>query len=354
MMADERERKIRDSKAVINDPNLQRYLHDVLCRAVGEARCGGIRIYVVRNAEVNASMAPNGMLVIYTGLLLLARNEAELAGIIGHEFAHFELRHGLRGFKHERTETDIFAWAGVAAGLAATYGSGQSRQDAIKTSQSIQADAVGSIYAFTREQERDADLLSMAYLQSSKYNPACFADIWRRLMDEADATARGRKQRSTRYDRVGFFATHPTSLDRATYLRDIAASTGKTGEDDSARYSDELSIWRTQFLGDQVKLNDFEGTDYLIGQLVGSAWTGDLLYARAELYRARGNPRDLISAIGFYREAIQKDPSNADLYRGIGLAEMRGKDPDGAENLKKYLAMKPDAEDRAMISTLLQ
>jgi hypothetical protein len=173
-------------------------------------------------------------------------------------------------------------------------------------------------------------------------------------MDEADATARGRKQRSTRYDRVAFFATHPTTLERATYLREIALATGKAGEDDVVRFRGATAVWRREFLADQLKLNDFEGTDYLIGELAGSQWTADLLFSRGELYRARGNPRDLVSAIGFYRDALQQDPANADAYRGMGLAQLRSRDPAGAETLRKYLDMKPDAPDRAMISTLLQ
>jgi len=129
---------------------------------------------------------------------------------------------------------------------------------------------------------------------------------------------------------------------------------GKAGENEGGRLREALAPWRPEFLADQLKLNDFEGTDYLIGELAGSHWTGDLLFSRGELYRARGNPRDLVSAIGFYRDALIQDPTNADAYRGIGLAQLRSRDPAGTEALKKYLEMKPDAPDRAMISTLLQ
>src|SRR3712207_6987496 len=44
----EDERKLRESKYVINDPELNDYLTGVLCRAVGPERCKGVRIYVVR------------------------------------------------------------------------------------------------------------------------------------------------------------------------------------------------------------------------------------------------------------------------------------------------------------------
>ena len=350
MRADEEERKLRDSKAVINDVALNTYVRSVVCRTVGEDRCKSIRIYIIRQAEFNASMTPNGMLIVNTGLLLRARNEAELAAVLGHEFAHFELRHGLIAHKRQRTAGDIVAWAGVLAVGAQAYGAGRTYQ----TYQSIQISVYGSVYSNNRDQERQADLLSMAYLRSSPYDPRCFADIWARAMDEADATAHGRKQRSTRYDRVAFFASHPTHLERTGYLRGIAVAMNKAGEDDRAQYDMAMLPWRSQFLADQVKLNDFEGTDYLLGELASPQWTADLLFSRGELYRTRGNPRDLVSAITFYHDAIAQDPVNADAYRGMGLAQLRSRDPAGAETLKRYLAMKPDAPDGAMISTLLQ
>lgn len=353
MEIDEMERDLRDSTVVINDPKLDRYLREVVCRTVGDARCASVRIYVIRDAEFNASMAPNGMLRINSGLLLRARNEAELAAVLGHEFSHFELRHSLADFKRRRAAGDIVAWVGVAAAGAYAYG-GARGYGTVRSVRSIQAGVIGGVYAHDRDQERQADLLSMAYLKVSPYDPRCFADIWSREMDEADATARGRKQRSTRYDRVGFFATHPAPLERATYLRDVATQMGKIGEDDRARFDAAMASWRPQFLTDQIKLNDFEGTDYLLAQLAGPVWSSDLLYARAELYRTRGNPRDLVSAIGFYREALAKDATNVDAYRGMGLAQLRSRDPAGQQTLKTYLAMKPDAADKAIIATLLQ
>lgn len=267
--------------------------------------------------------------------------------MLGHEFAHFELRHGLSGFRQKRTATDVAAWAGVLAANARTY-------NVVRTAQSVQMSAVGSMFSFDREQERQADLLSMAYIKASPYDPGCFADIWDRMLDEADATAHGRKQRSKRYDRVSFFATHPATIERATYLRDLATDMHKTGDDDVTRYDAAMAAWRAQFLGDQLKLNDFEGTDYLLGELAKTRWTPDLLFARGELYRSRGNPRDLVSAIGFYRAAIAQDPTNAEAYRGMGLAQLRSRDPAGGDSLKRYLAMRPDAVDGAMISTLVQ
>lgn len=150
MEFDEAERALRDSKAVINDPALTTYLRGVVCRTVGAQRCDTARIYVVRDASFNASMAPNGMLIIHSGLLLRVRNEAELAAVLGHEFAHFELRHSLAQFKRARTAGDIAAWVGVAAAGAASYG-GASSYSVIRTARSVQTAVIGGVYANGRE-----------------------------------------------------------------------------------------------------------------------------------------------------------------------------------------------------------
>lgn len=117
----------------------------------------------------------------------------------------------------------------------------------------------GRAYTNDRAQEHDADLLSIAYLGRSRYNPGAFADIWTRVMEDADATAHGRQQSSERYDRVAFFSTHPTDLQRASYLREAADAMPKKGEEDSPQFTAAIADRRPTLLADQIKLNDSKG-----------------------------------------------------------------------------------------------
>lgn len=339
MEADRDERELRDSKLVIHDPALEAFVRKVLCDTVGADRCKTARIYIVRVPEFNANMAPNGRMAVYSGLLLRVRSEAELAGVLGHEFAHFEQRHTLAAYRQRRGATDIMAWASVLGANAAL----------------VQTAAIGSIFSFSRDEEKDADLKSFAYLAASRYRPEAEAEIWDREMDEADASALGRKQRSQRYDRVRFFASHPTSLDRSRYLHAEAAKLGKDGDDGIETYQAALAKWRGMFLADQLKLNDFEGTEYLLGQLARDGWSADLLVARGDLYRMRGHPRDLVAAADFYRQALAKGPDDPVVHRNLGLALLRGGAPaaEGASELRRYIAARPQADDAAMITMLI-
>lgn len=341
MEADEQERRIRDSNLLIRDAALNEYVRGVLCRTVGEDRCRNVRFYILRVPMFNATMRPNGMMEIWSGFLLRCRSEGELASVLGHEFAHFERRHTLQDFRQQRTARDVMAWAALLGAMA---------------SAPLNADifAAGAYYRFSRDQEREADILGLGYLSRSAYRPQVASEVWVRRMNEVDASALGRAQRSSRYDRVAFFASHPTSLDRATYLRALAGAELPDRSDHADTHQAAMRPWLASFLDDQIRLNDFGGTEYLLAELAEEGWTAELLHARGELYRMRGHPRDLVNAADFYRQSIALDDSRAEAFRGLGLALMRARVvEEGRTALARYLAMKPDAADAAMIRMLI-
>lgn len=349
MMADEDERKLRDSQIVIRDPALNAYVREILCRTVGEDRCGSARIYIMRVPDFNASMSPNGTMRVYSGLLLRARNEAELASVLGHEFAHFEMRHTLDGFRRARTGSDILAWTTLLGTAASMYGG--VRTGYIDSSFSI----FGALSHYQREDERASDILGLSYVARAGYRPLAAADVWDNMMSETDARRVARGQRSIRYDGVAFFASHPTNLQRATYLRNMATLLPAAQFDGRDRYQEVMGPWIREFLSDQIKLNDFGTTEYILGRLAETGWTGPLLFARGELYRTRGNPRDLVQAAEFYSAALNTDPTQIEAYRGLGLSLLRtGSVAEGRAAISSYLQAKPDASDAAMLRALVQ
>lgn len=343
MEADEQERALRDSPLIMREDDLNRYVKGVLCKAVGQERCHSVRVYVLEVPQFNASMAPNGTMRVWSGLLLRAQNEAELAAILGHEFAHFELRHGLRAFKQARASTDVTAWAGLL-GAAVGVNTGV-----------LQLSVIGGIYRFSRDHESAADLLSLTYMANSPYPNAAAADVWRYVMGEADARSVARGQKPRQSYSAGFFDTHPASLERATYLQQQATRNPHPGDYGAKAYRDAMRPYLPRFLAAQVKANDFGGSEYLLQTMSGvEGWTGDLLFARGELYRQRGNPRDLATASQFFRQAITQGYVESVVYRELGLSLMRnGEQADGRAALQEYLTRNPDASDRGMINALV-
>lgn len=344
---DESERALNNSPIVIRDEKLNTYLKQVLCEAVGPDRCGSTRIYVLREPIFNASMSPNGTMRVFSGLLLRVRSEAELASVLGHEFGHFEKRHSLERFKSARSGSDLLSWASLLASMSPSY---QTRS----SFQNLEFSVYGNLYRFKRDQEREADLLGLSYLNGSNFRPQAASEVWLNLMGEYEASARVRGLKKPRFNRIAFTASHPPQAERAEYLSDLADTEGAERDDGADRYREALADWIPKFLNDQIGLNDFGGSEYIINSLAEKGWTAELWFARGELYRLRGNQRDLVNAVNFYREAIVLNPEMADAYRGLGLSQLKtGQRTDGQAALAQYLALEPDASDAPMISMLL-
>ena len=341
---DESERKLANSPIVIRDEALTAYVKDVLCKTVGADRCNATRVYILREPSFNATMSSNGTMRVYSGLLLRARSEAELASVLGHEFGHFEKRHVLSRFKAHRSGTDVLSWAAVLASMSNSV-------DVHRAFDDLELSVYGSLQRYSRDNEREADLIGLGYLNASTLRPQAASQIWRNLMAEVEASAAARGLKKARFDRVAFFASHPPEGERAAYLADLARPDGDTRDEGADRYRMETKKWLPVFLDDQIKLNDFGASEYLINALAEGGWTAPLWYARGELYRARGAPRDMVHAAEFFSAALKLDPTLAEAHRGLGLSLIKtGRTAEGRAALQDYIRLKPQAPDAAMIN----
>jgi beta-barrel assembly-enhancing protease len=334
---DEQERDVRNSPFLVRDADLNAYVRSVLCRTVGNEKCSATRIYILRTAHFNAAMAPNGMMVVWTGLLLRTRNEAELATVLGHEFAHFDNQHSLQSFRDTRAKTDAMAWLTfVPGGMFAQLG------------------LFGSVFSFNRDMERQADMQALHYLTTSGYDPKAAAQIWEQLRAEMDSSKRGSMVRKLQDAENNFFASHPSSKQRMDYLRDAANKLGKTGVDlGEERHRRALAAWWPQLIDDQIKVSEFGVTEFLLKSIARDRWTAGLYYAHGELFRSRAGKEDFGKAISYYRSAIATDPAMAESWRGLGLALLRSGDAAaGKKALHQYLMRRADAPDRAIISSM--
>lgn len=344
---DESERALANSPIVIRDEALNAYVRGVLCETVGPDRCNSVRTYILRVPVFNASMSPNGTMRIFSGLLLRTRSEAELAAVLGHEFGHFEKRHTLDRFKTHRTGTDLLSWAAVLTSMSG------SRQ-AYASFDDLRLSVYGGLARFGRDQEREADILGIGYLNGGPLRPQAASRIWRNLILEVEASAATRGLRKPDFDRISFFASHPPEGERVDYLYALAAPDGEGKEDGADRYAAALAPWLPDFLDDQIALNDFGGSEFIINRLAESGWTADLWRARGDLFRGRGHPRDLMNAADFYGKAIALKPDLADAYRGLGLSLIKtGRASEGRAALERYLELEPDASDSAMIGVTI-
>src|SRR6516164_509832 len=90
------DRQVAKKGLLFENPDLQTYVDSVCKRLIGDRPTPEnvkFRCLVLRDPMQNAFAEPNGTVYVTTGLLALLENEAELAGILGHELTHTYNRH---------------------------------------------------------------------------------------------------------------------------------------------------------------------------------------------------------------------------------------------------------------------
>lgn len=340
------EEEIAGSNLLINDPQLTGYLRDLIGKVGGPA-AQDFRIYLARIPEFNAFMAPTGFAVVFSGLLLRMRNEAQLAGVIAHESGHFLRRHMIRSWRDQRRKSDIFALGAMAAGVGGAAG-GVYMGDYVRLAE---LGTILSLFQYSREMEAEADALGAKLIADAGYPPVEMANVWQQLIGEEDVSARYRRKRRDRgYD---LFATHPAPESRMADLRADAAEVtvpGRAYDNGRSRYLNAIGPIRQMMLDDQVKLNDPGASQYLIETLAQDGWNGLLRFYEGEIWRLRNRRGDDARAAQSYAAAVLYADAPAEAWRWHGISLMKaGRTGEAKAAFARYLTMKPDAPDAAWV-----
>ena len=348
-LMDRAEEEISGSNLLVKDPELVSYLQDVIGRVGGPA-AKDMRIYLAHIPDFNAMMFPSGFSVIFTGLLLRMRNEAQLAGVIAHESGHFLRRHMIRSWRDTRRKSDLFAIGAMAAGMGGAAG-GVYLGDYV---QLAQLGTILSLFAYSRAMEAEADAMGARLIAEAGYRPVEMANVWEQLIGEEDASARYRRKRRRR---GSLFDTHPSPNSRMADLRLSAAEVtvpGRAYDDRRARYLSKIAPIRQMLLEDQVKLNDPGGSQYLLNTLAQDGWNGTLRYYEGEVWRLRNRAGDDARAAQSYAVAVAYPDAPAEAWRWHGLSLIKeGRSNEGKAALGRYLRMKPAAPDAPFIRQMV-
>ncbi|MEO1458737.1 MAG: M48 family metalloprotease [Pseudomonadota bacterium] len=204
------------------DPELTAYVDRIGRRLVAVTEQPGAKwtFTVIDSPDVNAFAVPGGYVYVTRGLLALANDEAELAGVIGHEIAHVTGGHNAL-----RSNRQAVASAGVLLG---SLGLAVLGIDPVGLGSALQSAAGGVLASYSRSDELAADALGIRYLADAGYDPGAQADFLASLGANAalDARAAGK-----RYDpnSVSFFSTHPATGARVQAAEALAARVAAAG-----------------------------------------------------------------------------------------------------------------------------
>jgi beta-barrel assembly-enhancing protease len=335
-MVQKSEEELKTSRFRVREDGIEDYVREVALRLAGDY-AGDIRVYLVRTPYFNASMAPNGMMQVWTGLLLRSQNEAQLAAVLGHEIGHYLERHTLLRWRDLRLKTDLAAFAGLGMSAA---GLGQFNQfkDIL---------ALAAISSFSREQERQADAIGLDLMAKAGYAPLEASAVWADLIEERDKA-------KDKNDPVFFLQSHPGHEERMETLRAKAA--GTSGETFEARWRDRMRPFRRTLLEDELKLRHYDSSLVVLDQLGrGGKEDGELLYYAGEVRRLRDEKDDAGKARETLARALGFADCPPEAHRSLGLLERRRGEAKAANAaFRRYLDLRPNAPDRAMIATYIE
>ena len=194
--------EVRKQMTVINDPFLTGYVNRVGKRLANaqEARDSGypFTFEVVADPTINAFALPGGPMFINTGLLKAVDNEAQLAGVMGHEMSHVILRHGT----NQASKAQLIQLPAILASQTA----GGSMIGKLAQA-GIGLGANGVLLKFSRTAESQADLMGSHLMADAGYDPVQMAKFFEKL--SAEGGARGPQ----------FFSDHPNPDNREAAIQ---------------------------------------------------------------------------------------------------------------------------------------
>jgi beta-barrel assembly-enhancing protease len=277
------------------------------------------RFSVVRDESLNAFSVPGGFVYVNTGLLLRAGNDAELAGVLGHEIGHAHAHHIVR----QQEKTQLMSYAAVAAMLLSVV------QPAIGAA-AMGASATAQL-KYQREFEQEADYLGIRYMRAAGFDPHGMASFMKRLWEE---------QRTMPLDQIPpYMLSHPLTDERITNLE---AATRNIPQQPGWQQP-SFALERAQAIVRALGADPGARVRYEKAAVAGGARAG-ALYGVVLLYQ--GDAAAALAALEKARAAGMQD-----LDDDIGLARFRSGDVDGA--LRMLRGRVEVAPDDAVAQSLL-
>jgi len=229
----------------------------------------------VNATYVNAYAFPGGSIACTRGILLALDNEAELAGLLGHELGHVNARH-----TGERMSKGILLQA-AAAGLGVGVGVATDSEALGGLAMGLGSIGAGALLAkYSRDDERQADALGMEYMVRNNYNAKGMVG----LMDVLRSLS---KHKPNALELM--FATHPMSDERYKTAVETAATKYESAKD--------FPLHRERYMDHTAKLRSMKGA-------IEEMQNGEKAMAK----------KDFPTAEGHFRKALKEAPED---YAGL-------------------------------------
>ena len=335
------EEQLKTSGSRVKDKNLDKYLKDLLCTLT--VYCKDIRVYVLDIPYFNAFMAPNGMMVVWTGLLLRAENEAQLSAVIGHEAGHYIRRHSLKAWLDAKARTDLMALLSIGLAVGGVPGGGS----IFNVTQLLQ---VGIMAKHSRDNEREADEIGLDALIKAGYDPDEAPKVWENIIKEMEL---GENKKPP-----AFLASHPNPKER---IKNLQEQTKRYSKIERKKNKENLKKiihpYLKKWIRNEIRVNNkIEQTEFVFSKVFNDTNNLYLLkFYQGEIYRLKKDEEKNKKAIKLYRDSIKENKDFPDVYRELGLLLLKeNKNNEAKEKLKKYVDLAPNAKDVEIVKSYIK
>ncbi|MEX6506974.1 M48 family metalloprotease [Jiella sp. M17.18] len=203
-----------------SDPKMERMLATIVGRlaAVTDDPNRAYRITILNSPNINAFALPGGYVYITRGLLALATDSAEVAGVIGHEMGHITANHGI--LRQQREQAAEIA-SRVVTDVLHSEPAGEIALARSKL----------SLAQFSREQELQADELGIKHIARAGYDPYAAS----RFLQAMQSYQNFRNAFQATNPQLDFLASHPSTPQRIALANALAAKVVPPGGGDTDR-----------------------------------------------------------------------------------------------------------------------
>jgi predicted Zn-dependent protease len=269
------------------------------------------KFHVVDSPIVNAFALPGGYIYVSRGLVALANNEAELAGVIAHEIGHITGRHAAARMSQ-----------GVLVGLGAAILSAATGSQAVGQVANVGSDLY--IKSYSRTQEDQADELGVRYLSKAGYDPKAMAAFLGSLdaQTKLDAKIAGKSEGAG----FNYFSTHPVTADRVAHASALAGNYPQGGATERNAF---MQMVNGLVYGDSAEMG-FERGNMFYHPKMGFA------FSIPQGFSVQNNPSELIAAHpggSLFILDSGRDDQGRDPMAYLTQNWMKDKPPTGAENI---------------------
>jgi beta-barrel assembly-enhancing protease len=222
------QRYMRAHNLLTEDPLISDYFNDMGFRLVSYSSRpdAEFHFFVLRDPSINAFATVAGVIGLNAGLILMANDESEVAGVVAHEIAHVTQDHLARGLENQQQVSfpTLLATLGlaIAAGVAGAGG---------EATQAVLMSGMGLAAQFqinhTRQSEAEADRVGIGLLGRAGYDPHGMTRFFERLNQHTRAMGQGPPE---------YLRTHPLTVNRIAEARSRAESVSRRQERDGEEF----------------------------------------------------------------------------------------------------------------------